>query len=160
MGKSGTDGPVLVAVDFSDDSEAALLWACNYAACVKSSVLILHVVHDPADEPGFYREREQDWTLPMSEVAGRKMKEFAAAMRDKHESVGQCGDLKFRLVEGLPGNRIVEVADAENARQIVVGSLGRSGLDHAMLGSVAEMVVRSARQPVTVVKSSKEAVKP
>ena len=46
--------PVLVPVDFSRHSEAALLEAAEIAACFKQPLLVLHVVHDPGDMPGYY----------------------------------------------------------------------------------------------------------
>ncbi len=59
-GASVGSGPVLVAVDFSKDSEAALIWACNYAGQVGAAVLVLHIVHDPIETPGSYRRSDQD----------------------------------------------------------------------------------------------------
>lgn len=147
--------PVLVAVDFSADSGAALKWACDYASCIKSPLLILHVTHDPAQAPGFYRKDDEDWSQPMSEVAERLLSEFMTKMQDLY---GDCAPLKQARVEqvtGLPPGRIVEVAKAENACLIVVGSRGRTGLDHILLGSVAERVVQMSPVPVVVIKNDK-----
>ncbi len=145
--------PVLVAVDFSTDSDAALKWACNYASCVNAPLLILHVIHDPAHAPGFYRKDEEDWSQPMSQVAERLLREFMEKMQGLY---GDCKPLKqasVKQVTGLPPGRIVEVAEKEHAQLIVVGSRGRTGLPHILLGSVAERVVQMAHVPVVVVKS-------
>ena len=54
---------------------------------------------------------------------------------------------------GLPSGRISEVAAEAGAGHVVVGSRGRTGLPHVMLGSVAERVAQIAEAPVTVVKT-------
>lgn len=147
-------GPVLVAVDFSPDSEAALLWACAHAACLDAPLLILHVVHDPAAAPGFYRKdnETENWTEPMSAAAERLMAEFMARMTEEHRDVALLKDAATALVTGLPPGRIVDVAKKEQAQLIVVGNRGRTGLPHVMLGSVAERVAQLAPMPVVIVK--------
>ncbi len=145
--------PVIVAVDFSPDSEAALLWACGYAEQMAAPLLILHVVHDPAYAPGFYRKDETDWSRSMSEIASEMFEEFLDGMRSRHASVAVLSSPNKLQVIGLPASRIVEMAEKKNAGHIVVGSRGRTGLPHILLGSVAERVVQTARQPVTVIKA-------
>ena len=49
--------PILVPVDFSPHSEAALVFATKLAALMKVPVIVLHVVHDPGDAPGFYASK-------------------------------------------------------------------------------------------------------
>ena len=75
-GTADEDGPVLVAVDFSPDSEAAILWACDYAGSVDASLVVLHVIHDPADAPGYYRKDEADLLRPMDDVASEMLGRF------------------------------------------------------------------------------------
>ena len=60
MTDDAPDRPVLVAVDFSPTSKAALAWAADAARDQGASLLVLHVVHDPADAPGTYRARARD----------------------------------------------------------------------------------------------------
>jgi nucleotide-binding universal stress UspA family protein len=60
------------------------------------------------------------------------------------------------LVKGLPVNRILEIAEKSNSRMIVMGSQGRTGLSHIMLGSKAEQVMRLSPIPVTIVKQLKK----
>jgi nucleotide-binding universal stress UspA family protein len=153
MSEGETNKSVIVAVDFSPDSEAALLWACGFAKLAKAPLLILHVVHDPAHAPGIYRKGDTDWSRPMSEMAKEMFEEFLDRMRAKHADVAALSSLKKLQVIGLPANRIIEVAEKEDAEHIVIGSRGRTGLPRILLGSVAERVVQTSRQPVTVVKS-------
>ncbi|HMQ93030.1 MAG TPA: universal stress protein [Amaricoccus sp.] len=152
---SGEPGPasrdtILCAVDFSGDSAAALGWACRQAVLTDARLVLLHVVHDPASSPGFYRRVGSAWLEPMIAVAEDMMAEFLAAFRA--EDLPAPAGLETRLVRGLPPGRIVEVARELGADLVVVGSRGRTGLPHILLGSVAERVVQTAPMPVTVVK--------
>jgi nucleotide-binding universal stress UspA family protein len=148
--------PVLVAIDFSVDSGAALIWAARFAACSGNRLILLHVVHDPTSEPGFYRQSKQDLMQPMETIAQKMMVEFLAQMREAHPGLTALRSLETRFVPGLPPSRIVEVAELLGAGLIVVGSRGVSGLPHMLLGSVAERVVQLAAGPVVVVKSKEE----
>ena len=150
---AGGNGPVLVAVDFTPDSAAALLWACDYAACVKARVLVLHVIHDPGDAPGYYRKSEQDLLRPMEDVASDMMDRFLEKMAKKRPDEGALADAEKILVKGIPPTRILEMAEAKGARLIVMGSRGRTGLPHLLLGSKAERVVQMSPIPVTIVKA-------
>ena len=146
-------GPILCAVDFSADSRAALGWACRQADLTGTDLVILHVVHDPASSPGFYREMAEDWIRPMAEVAEEMMVEFFASAKAEHPSCAKLAAADTRLVSGLPPGRIVEVAGALGASLVVVGSRGRTGLPHILLGSVAERVAQTSPVPVVVVKA-------
>lgn len=149
-------GPVLVAVDFSEDSRAALSWAGEYARLTGAELLVLHVAHDPAASPGFYRKMTDDWLRPMVEVAEEMMAEFLAAMRLARPDLEPLQTAATRLVSGLPAGRIVEVAAQVGAPLIVIGSRGRTGVPHILLGSVAERVAQTAAVPVVVVKRPPE----
>ncbi len=145
--------PILCAIDFSADSEAALLWAAAQAEREDARLIVLHVVHDPASSPGFYRKPNAEWLQPMEEVAAEMFAEFLADVRTRNPEAAGLARVETRLVTGLPSGRISEVAAEVGAGHVVVGSRGRTGLPHIMLGSVAERVAQIAGPPVTVVKS-------
>jgi nucleotide-binding universal stress UspA family protein len=145
--------PILVAIDFSDDSRAALLWACEFADCVDGRLILLHVVHDPASSPGFYHSETPGEMQPMQDVAKSMMTDFLEDMKRKYPHLKALSLADTRLISGLPPGRIVEAAGLLSARLIVIGSRGMTGLDHMLLGSVAERVVELAPGPVVVVKS-------
>jgi len=144
---------ILVPIDFSEDSRAALLWACRFAECVHAGLVLLHVVHDPASSPGFYRLSNQSQLRPMQEVAEFMMTEFLAEMINTHPGLDLLKSAETRFVAGLPPGRIVETANELNTELIVIGSRGMTGLPHLMLGSVAERVVELSTLPVVVVKA-------
>ena len=147
--------PILVPVDFSSHSEAALRFAHDLSKCYRHPLLILHVVHDPGTMPGYYSRALKKKQLHRIEDGAQEM--LAAFLRElaqRHPELGDPLALESLLVKGLPSTRILEVASQREAIMIVVGSKGLTGLKHLMLGSVAERVVHRARIPVTVVKSS------
>jgi nucleotide-binding universal stress UspA family protein len=146
-------GPILVALDFTADSEAALLWGCNYANCVGAPVIGLHVVHDPGDAPGYYRKADEDLLRPLEDVAADMMEEFLERVRGEHPEMETLKSVETVLVKGIPPTRILEIAKSKGARLIVMGSRGRTGLPHLLLGSKAERVVQLAPVPVTIVKA-------
>lgn len=148
--------PVLAAVDFSADSRSALFWAARQAGLEDTSLLVLHVVHDPAASPGFYHVPDENWLRPMVDVAGEKMQTFLAEARSDRPDLPALAAAATRLVSGLPAGRIVEVAAEAGARLVVVGCRGLTGLSAILLGSVAERVVQTSPVPVVVVKSADE----
>lgn len=144
--------PVLVPVDFSADSEAALIWAANACAHLQAPLIVLHVIHDPESAPGYYSRADDSGHLrSMEEVAKELLAEFMERMAaDRPELAG----VRTILVAGLPATRILEVAEDEGAQLIVMGSRGRTGLRQLILGSKASRVVQLSRIPVTVVKAT------
>ena len=153
MTTTNENHPILVAIDFSDDSEAALLWAHNYMKCIHSPLIILHVVHDPAYTPGFYRSKEDDWSEPITAAANRMAEDFMKRMFEKYPALSSIHNARLEFVQGLPPGRIVEFSEKEQAQIIVMGGCGRSGLSHILLGSVAERVAQISKIPVVIVKT-------
>lgn len=145
--------PIVVAVDFSDDSRAALRWAARYAAATRYQLLVLHVVHDPAAEPGYYWEQSGRYMQPMHEVAARMLEQFIDELECDDAARDSLRSAERRLLRGLPPGRIVELADLLRAELIVIGSRGMTGLPHILQGSVSERVVELASCPVVVVKA-------
>jgi nucleotide-binding universal stress UspA family protein len=146
--------PILVPVDFSSCSEAALLFAAHFAGCAQAPLLVLHVVHEPRQDPGFYRRGRVNSTLgrPLEDVARDMLADFMAEV-GRHDSIRTAlAGADTRLVSGLPARRIQEVALREDAALIVMGSHGRTGLSRLTVGSVAAEVARHSSIPVTVVK--------
>jgi len=149
---------ILAAVDFSEYSRRALLTAARLARGLGGELLILHVVHDPASAPGYYRReasavgRGQTRLKLMSEAAAEIMESFIETTRASSQDFASMGEVRTLLIHGVPVFRILEIARREGASMIVVGSHGRTGPDHLMIGSKAERVVRLSPITVTVVK--------
>lgn len=154
------DKPILACVSFCHESEMALLTAIRLAASAGAPLVVLHVVHEPGNRPGYYRRKGVgDATLPLEEIAERMMTEFLAEFRARHP--GHRAELdraKTWLVSGIPETRIPEVAEQVGAQLIVIGSNGRGTLAKLLHGSVSDRVVKSASTPVTVVHAHPEAL--
>ena len=147
-------GPILVPVDFSADSIAALEWAAETSRCLGAPLVLVHVLHDPYDAPGLYApDATEAGAKPMLEVAQAMTAEFVERMRREHPDLPEFEKLETRVLVGLPATRIVELAELLDARLIVMGSRGRTGLQHLLVGSKAERVVQLAPMPVTIVKA-------
>ena len=162
--------PILVPVDFSPHSIAALGWAADLARRLGTRVHVLHVVHDPEDQPGYYHHPEEDPNWSVEATAAKMLDEFLVRCRAEVPALallqaGLGGDeaagdgaehLTQELIVGVPVRRILEVAERIDARLIVMGSRGRTGLSRLLLGSKAQSVVQLAPMPVTIVKAPTE----
>lgn len=143
--------PVLVAVDLSEHSEAALLWACRFAEAIGAPLEILHVIHDPSDAPGTYRPENGDLLEPMADVAHAKLAEFLDRVGRVHADLPRLETARRVCLPGLPAATILRVAEAHGARHLVLGSPHRNGLGRIIHGSVAHQVAGHAQLPVTIV---------
>ncbi len=149
----GGAAPVLVAVELSIGSEAALRWACSYAEAVGAPLEILHVVHDHADSPGTYKPDVGDPLEPMADVASRRLDEFLKRVGRESPELPGLATAKRLCIEGLPAQKILDVARVHGARLLVVGGRCRNSLERLMHGSTAIQIARDAGLPVTVVKA-------
>ncbi|MFC1614023.1 universal stress protein [Gemmatimonadota bacterium] len=138
---------ILVAIDFSAGSAQALHYALKFATQFDSHLILLHVLHAPADDPGFYSSRKT------GERAFSNMEEAATALMD--EFIGQHlkkqDKIDTRIIPGLPADEIIHLAEKEQVDMIVMGTRGHSGLKRLIIGSVADKVIRTCTCPVLTV---------
>ncbi|GAF85251.1 unnamed protein product [marine sediment metagenome] len=156
MAKKMDKHTLVVAVDFTSFSEKALVFASELAEKLEAQLLVLHVIHDPAEAPGFYAQKgkKKKFLQSMEEAAEEMMAEFLAKMRKNHPDQLPIKKAVPLLVVGTPVTRILEIAKKKKARMIIIGSHGRTGLSHLLVGSKAERVVQLSPIPVTVVKGA------
>ncbi len=146
--------PILVPVDFSAHSEAALLKACEFAECSRQEIVALHVVHDPGDMPSYYsRIAKKKQLVRVEDIASEMYSEFIKSIKKKNSDNKTLKKIKVMMVKGIPVTRILQVVEKIDASMVVMGSLGRTGLKHVFLGSKAEQVVRQCPVTVMIVKS-------
>jgi nucleotide-binding universal stress UspA family protein len=155
MTKKPTENTILVPVDFSPSSEAALLCATELADALGATLTVLHVVHDLGEAPGYYNSLKgrKKQLRRMEDVASEMLEDFLHKVSKRHPDNTALKNAASTLVVGLPVTRILETAKRTKARMIVMGSQGRTGLSHVLLGSKAEQVVRLSPIPVTIVKA-------
>ena len=158
MAKKPEKTTLLVAVDFTPFSEEALFFAGKLAEQLKAQLLVLHVIHDPAEAPGFYAQKgkKKKFLKYMEEAAEEMMAEFLEKMRQAYPDQVPIKKAKPLLVVGTPVTRIVEVAEKNQVGMIIIGSHGRTGLAHLLVGSKAQRVVQLSPIPVTVVKTPRK----
>lgn len=148
---------ILVTVDFSDDSLAAVREGLVLAKLMQASVILLHVVHDPFEDPGFYhKKKDRKKTLRlMSEAAEEAMKAFVNKNNLADAAKKDSIKLDTDIARGIPAGQIINAATKHKVGMVVVGSSGKSGLSHLLLGSTAERVIQMANIPVMVVTKAK-----
>lgn len=142
---------ILVPVDFSPATDDVISFASYFAKQFNGEIEIFHVsevVDIYAATPWAYSDRE------FFDKHVANLKEEIDALLNKYvEKIKKDGVLvKSCAVTGIPFVEIVKKAYDENSDLIVIGSHGRSGLEHVFMGSVAEQVVRNSPTPVLVIK--------
>jgi len=145
--------PILVPLDFSAHSEAALVYAAHLSDRMGVPLAVLHVVHDPGEAPGYYRVKGQKKQLRrLEDVAGDLMDDFMTRMTKRYPKRPAIKKAKRLLVTGLPATRILEIAKQVKPKMVVMGSAGRTAMSRFLLGSKSEQVLRMCPYPVTIVK--------
>ena len=141
---------ILVPTDFSPPSEAALEYARILAAKFGSTLRILHVVDDPAASSEFVA----DGFAPSTEEIRTRLVEQARRRLDHLLNLVDRSRYNAHAdaVIGVPAEAIIDFASATGTSLIVMGTHGRTGLAHLLMGSVAEQVVRTAPCPVLTVR--------
>lgn len=146
--------PVLVPVDFSSCSRAALSFAGNLVKCIDAPLLVLHVVHESGAEAGYYRRNGTSGMLrPLEDVAGDMLQAFVDETFKADGADDAAARTRLLLVTGVPATRIREIAERERAALLVMGTHERAGLARLAMGSVAYEVAHQTRVPVTIVKA-------
>jgi nucleotide-binding universal stress UspA family protein len=158
---------ILVAVDYSPLSAEALRWGASLAQAYGAHVLLLHVFASAETEadplqptlvrplPLTYRQMAPGIWTRSEEVRGALAARAQADLRDfARKSLASRVTLQVRVAVGEPAEQILRVAREEKADLIVMGTHGRRGWRHAVLGSVAEAVMRQAMCPVLTVRTA------
>lgn len=144
---------ILVPVDFSECSMAALEHAAVWAERFGAALDIVHVWEAPSFTPqapfGDATIADAAYIESVRARAEESMEAFANEARARGVRVHAAW-----CTPGSPALRIVEIAGDGGYDLIVLGTHGRTGLKHLLLGSVAERVVRLAPCPVVTVRSA------
>jgi nucleotide-binding universal stress UspA family protein len=136
---------ILHSTDFSDPAQGSFQLACALASDMKARLIILHVV-PPAVA---YVDDLIDYTSPDHELkAWETLRRLQQTAQD-----GYGLEIDIDLAEGDPASEILKVARQRQCNLIVMGTHGRTGLRHLLMGSVAERVIRKASCPVLTARS-------
>lgn len=139
---------ILVPVDFSDCSLDALEYAALVAQRSGASLTLLHVL-----EPISYG---LDFTFPHRAKRESIKADHTKRLSNLVSALVSAGiSSEFLVLGGLPTDSILDAARKQPADLVVMGTHGRSGLSHALFGSIAESVLRKSSCPVLMVRSPK-----
>lgn len=141
---------ILVAVDDSDPSDAAAVFAIDFAAAHNSRLFCCTVIDTGAllDKAATYGYDSQSWLASLNEGGA----ELIAAKTAGAAAAGVT--VEPIVVEGDAAEAVLAAATANHAGLIVVGTHGRRGLRRLFIGSVAESIIRRSGVPVAVVRES------
>jgi len=140
---------ILVPTDFSDFSKPAVEYACALAARFESELHLVHVIDDPVvhvHDPtmismgALYDKQEE-----RHEIARTELQKLTDGWENGIEALCETR-------QGATFVEIVRYAKDNDIDLIVIGTHGRGGLMHVLIGSVAERVVRKAPCPVLTVR--------
>jgi nucleotide-binding universal stress UspA family protein len=139
---------ILYATDFSESSELACDYALTLAKLAGAEVHVLHVIGEFADRRKSMIQPES-MALLEREVEIQAVKEMEEFCKKKFN-----GELLHtsEVVLGIPFEEIIKKAGELPADLIVVGTHGRTGLEHVIVGSTAERLVRRSPVPVLTVR--------
>ncbi len=139
---------ILCPVDHSDCSKEALKYAVSFAMKDHSKLYLLHVIDIRAFDESINAMTTQ---IPDDET----LKQLKTKLLDCiPEEIRDDMDVEALVVQGIPFVEIISTAKKNDVDMIVLGSHGRTGITHMMMGSVSEKVVRKAPCPVLTVRKS------
>ena len=140
---------ILVSTDFSEPSRRAIEYAVSLQGVFKARLEIVHVIFD-----GTYLITSY---VPQGTLQGFLGELEAGASQHLDDFIASCEVLKGveftkKLLKGTPYSEITDWAAKSGTDLIVIGTHGRTGLDHMLFGSTAEKVIGRAACPVLTVK--------
>ncbi|SEP72456.1 universal stress protein [Natrinema salaciae] len=133
---------LLLATDGSDAAERAADHGIELASELGAT---LHVLSVSEDGPQAANKQDKLRSDPEDEAV-------TAAERTKEAAERDGVDVTTDIRHGVPQEQVVDFAETNAVDMIIVGTAGRSGLDHLISGSVAEEIVRNAPVPVLTVR--------
>jgi nucleotide-binding universal stress UspA family protein len=143
---------ILVPTDFSATSDVALRYGRQLAEQVRASLHLVHAFEDPYATASFAAEMYSPLPLTLREDMIRDIRQKLAGLLAGDQ--GAPPDGTAEIVTGPAAGAIVDYAKSVDADLIVIGTHGRGGVAHLVLGSVAERVVRTAACPVLTVRQT------
>ena len=136
---------IVIATDGSENTQKAISYGIKLAKLSGATVHALHVIDTSSVSQSWTAGRET-----MYEILKKDGQKATSKVKECGEASGV--EVKEVLLEGHPSSEIIDFAENNNIDLIVMGTLGKTGLDRFLMGSVAEKVVRNSKVPVLVVR--------
>jgi len=138
---------ILVPVDFSSPSEHATEYALGLAETLGADIALMHTYSLPVYAlPDGGVMVGPEYAARVSSAAQTSLDDCVARYS------GRGVEVTGHLAEGVPHEEVARLAAELNAQMVVMGTHGRSGMRHLLLGSVTERVVRTSKVPVLTVR--------
>jgi nucleotide-binding universal stress UspA family protein len=140
---------ILVPTDFSDTSDTALTYARSLADSLGASLHLVHVFDDSYADAMLADASAAVYESMRATAMGTARRKLQRRMppAERRRLFGTTS-----MIDGTPATAIVDYANEHDIDLIVMGTHGRRGFAHLLLGSVAEQVVRTAKCPVLTVR--------
>ncbi|WP_148895080.1 universal stress protein [Geothermobacter ehrlichii] len=138
---------ILVPIDFSVYSWESLRYAVGLQELVEPVLILLHVL-PPLDDSLPLFAPDAPFLLDREKTAFDHLQKETAP----HLPEGGGIEVRYRVATGVPFKEICRVAEEEKVEMIVIGTHGRTGLSHLLIGSTAERVVQHASCPVLSIR--------
>jgi nucleotide-binding universal stress UspA family protein len=140
---------ILLATDLSRWAEGAEVYACALASSWGATLTVISVLEFP---PGMNPD------YPVNRLyLGELMKQATKELADLKARAANRGiSVHTRITNGIPSQEVLAAAMAEDTDLIVVGTRGKTGLEHVVLGSTAERIIRTAPCPVLAVRGERQ----
>jgi|SRR5665647_1970540 nucleotide-binding universal stress UspA family protein len=156
MTSNNTFQKILIATDGSKGSQNAVLQGMELAKLMGSKVYALYVLDKnayipPVLETSIHLGSKWDVMEEMLRQEGNDAIQYVKEVAEDKEI-----DYEGVVVEGDPAHAILEFAEQNKADMIIVGTLGKGGLERFLLGSVTDKVIRHSKISVLVVKKQKQ----
>jgi universal stress protein A len=142
---------ILVPTDFSEYADYALDYAIELAQKLQAHLTFLHVIYPM---PLTMEDFDASGFTPYLEEIETDAQQRLQILLNRVRQEGLQGETA--IVQGVPFQAIVDMAESQDIDLIVMGTHGRTGLTHVLMGSVAERVVRMAPCPVLVTRGKTE----
>ena len=139
---------ILVPIDFSDYSKSTLTYAKHFAERYNARLQLLHVISQSIP-PSFYAGGVTSWFELAPDLKLKCEEQLNSLFK---ETQGPDIPFDIHVSEGTPAHDIVDFAKEQNPDLLVIATHGLTGIQHLLLGSVAEKVVRMSPCPVFTVK--------
>lgn len=138
---------ILFPTDFSNGARAAMDHVVSLARDYQAKLILLYVIQDISIA---------EWYIPSSLSVADLVEDMQKSAWQEMEKwgaeVSEVKDVEKVVVRGVPFVEIIKTAREKKADLIIIGTHGRTGIDHMLFGSTAEKVVRKAPCPVLTVR--------
>jgi len=146
---------ILFPIDLTENSSKILPYVLSVSEKYDSTIYLLHVVPDLQKWAKEYISHTSPYAS--LDMFKKEAQEGAEKAMDRvcEEQLQSCPNFQRRIVSGDPAATILKAIETEDIDMVIMGTHGRKGLEHIILGSVAENVVKKSPVPVLTINPYK-----